>query len=323
VTSRVSRSLATILTAALTSVVATGRLTAQSTGRTPDGRPDLQGTWLNNTATPLERPKAFGDRPFFTADEAREYEQHYLVDALTHPVTRYKAIEADSAAGDIDTYEPGHVLPSGRNSLITDPPDGRIPALTPDAQQRRAQRVQHLDQHYAENPEDLPTSERCLVTGNTAVPPLQPIFYNNAMQIVQTRDYVAIVSEMIHDARIIPLDGRPHLPSGVRQWKGDSIGRWEGDTLVVDTTNFSPRTNFRGSGQMLHVIERFHRDGPDTLVYQFTIDDPESFVRSWSAESAMPRTSTPVFEYACHEANYSMVNILRGARFEETLPKKH
>jgi len=318
---RTTAAVLRILACGLGLLVAADRLDAQSGQRTSDGRPDLQGTWLNNTATPLERPKEFGSRAFFTSDEARTYEQHYLVDTLAHPVSRYKAIERAAAAGDIETYEPGRVLPDLRNSLIVDPADGRVPALTPAAQQRAALRAQHLNEHYADNPEDLLNGERCLSVGNTAVPPLLPIFYNNAVQIVQTRDYVTIVSEMIHDARVISLTGRPHLPAGIRQWKGDSIGHWEGDTLVVDTTNFTDRTPFRGSGPALHLVERFSRIAVDSLRYQFAIDDSESFVRRWSADSLLVRTDERVFEYACHEANYSLVNQLRGARFEEKSPK--
>ena len=223
----------------------------------------------------------------------------------------------EAAAGDIDTYEPGRVLPNLRTSLIVDPPDGRIPALTPDAQRRQAERVQHLEQHFAENPEDLPLTDRCLVVGNTAVPPLLPIFYNNAIQVIQTPDYVTLVSEMIHDARIIAIDRRGHLPATITPWKGDSIGHWDGDTLVVDTTNFPASLSFRGSGPRLHVIERFALRDANTLAYQFTIDDPESFVRPWTGESVMVRSDGRMSEYACHEANHSMENTLRGGRFAE------
>jgi hypothetical protein len=306
---------------ALELLAASERLAGQSVPRTPNGRPDLQGTWLNNTATPLERPKAFGDRAFFTPEEAREYERHYLVDTLAHPVDRYKSIEHDAAAGDIDTYESGRVLPDLRNSLIIDPAEGRVPALTAEGRQRLALRMQHLNEHYADNPEDLLNGERCLSVGNTAVPPLLPLFYNNSVQIVQTPDYVTIVSEMIHDARVISLTRRSHLPPNIRQWKGDSIGHWEGDTLVIDTTNFTDKTPFRGSGPALHLVERWSRNAMDSLTYQFVMDDPESFVRPWTAESVMVKTDSPVFEYACHEANYSIVNQLRGARFEEKVPK--
>jgi hypothetical protein len=296
-------------------ISAAGQGLAPAVARTSDGRIDLQGMWLNDTATPLERPVELAGSEFFTEEQAREYEKRYQLDR-TIAISRDKDFELD-AAGDLDTYEPGRVLPGGRTSLITDPADGKVPALTPQAQQLVTERAQRREQHYAENPEDLQNAERCLVVGNAAVPPIMPAFYNNTVQIVQTRDYVVILSEMIHEARVIPLDGRPHLPPGMHRWTGDSIGRWEGDTLVVDTANFTTRTTLRGSGPALHLIERFTLSGPDTLSYRFTIDDPASFVRPWSAESVMTRTDGMMFEYACHEANYSMSNVLRGARFAE------
>lgn len=276
--------------------------------------PDLQGLWLNNTATPLERAREFGDRTTFTAEEARAYEERYQLDR-TVQISRDKSFELD-AAGDLDTYEPGKVLPGGRNSLIVDPPSGQLPPLTAEGQRQLTERTQHLNTHYADNPEDLPNAERCLVVGNASVPPLMPAFYNNTMQIVQTPDYVVLVSEMIHDARVIPLNRREHLPANVEQWKGDSIGRWEGNTLVVDTTNFTPRTSFRGTSARLHLIERFSLSAPDVLTYQFTVDDP-AFTRRWTAESLMTRTAQAMFEYACHEGNYSLSNVLSGRRFGE------
>ena len=282
--------------------------------RTADGHPDLQGMWLNNTATPLERPKAVNGRPAFTSAEAREYESRYLLDR-TVSNSRNKDFALDAAGADIDSYEPGKLLPGRRTSMINDPPDGMIPALTPEARGALTERTQHLEQHYAENPEDLTNSERCLVAG--FVPPLLPVFFNNTLQIVQTRDAVVIVSEMIHDARVVSLTRRTHLPASIKRWGGDSIGRWEGDTLVVDTTNFSTKTTLRGSGTGLHLIERFSLSDPNTLRYEFTIDDPASFVRAWTADSQMVRTTQRMYEYACHEANYSMGNILRGARFAE------
>jgi hypothetical protein len=305
------------------SVIFTARSTplAHTAPRTPDERPDLQGLWLNNTATPLERPKDLAGKEFFTDDEAQEYEGRYLLDrtvALSPGDPRFEL----QLAGDLDTYEPGHILPSRRTSLITDPADGRVPALVPEARRLSNERAEHLKTHYADNPEDFPNADRCLMIGNAAAPPLLPVFYNNNVQIVQTRDDVMILSEMIHDARVIPLDGRAHLPANIRQWKGDSIGRWEGETLVVDTTNFTDKTTLRGSGRLLHVIERFTLSDPDTLTYRFTIDDPASFVRSWSGESMMFRTRGRMFEYACHEANYSLSNVLRGARFAEQAPPK-
>jgi len=278
------------------------------------GRPDLQGMWVNDTATPLERPASAAGRAFFTADEARAYEQRYQLDR-TLAISRDKDFELD-AAGDLDTYEPGHLLPGERTSLIVDPPDGRVPALTPEAQQLWTARLEQLDAHYAENPEDLRNADRCLVVGNSSVPPMLPVFYNNTVQIVQTGDHIVILSEMVHEARVISLTRRTHLPAAVRQWTGDSIGRWEGDTLVVDTTNFTDKTPLRGSSSAVHVVERFTRTAPDTLTYRFTIDDP-AFVRAWTGESILRRSHGRMFEYACHEANYSMTNVLRGARFAE------
>jgi hypothetical protein len=280
----------------------------------PRAHPDLQGMWLNDTATPLERPASVGGKEFFTPGEAREYERRYLLDR-TLAISRDKDFELN-AAGDLDSYEPGHLLPGGRTSLIVDPPDGRVPALTPEARRALAGRTQHLDLHYAENPEDLRNADRCLVVGNSSVPPMLPVFYNNTVQIVQTAGYVMILSEMVHDARIVSLARRTHLPAAVREWKGDSIGRWDGDTLVVDTTNFTDKTSLRGTSTALHVIERFTLASPDALTYRFTIDDP-AFVRSWTGESRLTRTTDRMYEYACHEANYSMAGVLSGARYGE------
>jgi hypothetical protein len=295
---------------------ASERLSAQTTPRTPDGRPDLQGMWLNNTATPLERAPAFNGKASVTDAEARQYEQRYQLDRTAALSRVDPAFELD-VAGDLDTYEPGRLLPGNRTSIITDPPDGRVPPLTAEAQRRATERANRLRTQYAENPEDFQNAERCLVVANASVPPMLPTFYNNNVQIVQTRDYVMILSEQIHDARIIPLNGRAHLPSGFPQWKGDSVGRWEGDTLVVDTTNFTDKTPLRGATTGLHVVERFSLNGLDALSYRFTIEDPTSFARPWSGESLMTRTSDKMFEYACHEGNYSLPIIMRGERFTE------
>jgi len=275
---------------------------------------------VNDTATPLERPAALEGRASFTPEEAAAYEKRYQIDR-TVALSRNKDFELDAAASDLETYEPGRVLPGGRTSMITDPPSGLVPPLTPDAARRFRERNQQLEAHYAENPEDLRPAERCLIVANAYVPPLLPAFYNNTLQIVQTRDAVVILSEQIHDARVISLTRRTHLPASIQPWAGDSIGRWEGDALVVDTTNFSPRTTLRGSGTGLHVVERFSLKDGTTLRYQFTIDDPGSFTQPWSGDSEMTRSEGPLFEYACHEGNYSMSNILSGARFQERLAR--
>jgi len=201
-----------------------------------------------------------------------------------------------------------------RTSLIVEPQDGRIPSLTPEAQKKAAARAETRRLHPADGPEYLSLADRCIARPG---PPMLPAGYNNNYRIIQAREYVVILSEMIHDARIIPLSTRPHLPRSVHQWLGDSRGHWEGATLVVETTNFTDKTNFRGSGEDLRLLERFTRVDQGTLLYQFTIDDAQSFERPWSAELPMKKAEGPLFEYACHEGNYSMVNSLNAARAEE------
>ena len=197
-------------------------------------------------------------------------------------------------------------------SLIVDPPDGRIPALTPEGQARAASRAEARRQHPADGPEDRSLGERCLLFN--AGPPMLSGPYNNYIQILQNRDHVVILNEMIHDIRIVPLDGRPHAPAAIRSLLGDSRGRWEGNTLVVETTNFSDKTNVRGSGSRLRLVERFTRADATTLLYEFTVDDAASFVTPWSAILPMSKSDDQIYEYACHEGNYAMTGILRGAR---------
>ena len=301
---------------ALVMMIAGATLVAQKVARTPEGQPDLQGLWLNNTATPLERPSEFANRTTVTDAEARAYEQKYQLDR-TVALTRDTADFELDVAGDLDTYEPGRLLPGNRTAIITDPSDGRVPALTPAAQARLKAQADKNNGHYAEGPENFTFPERCIQVANTSSPPMMPAFYNNHVQIVQTRDYVMLVSEMIHDVRIVALDGRAHLPSGISQWKGHSVGRWEKDMLVVDTTNFNDKTTFRGSSQELHVVERFSLSDPKTLRYQFTVDDPASFAKPWSGESLMTRSADQMFEYACHEGNLSLPFTMRGRRYME------
>ena len=286
----------------------------------PDGHPDLHGVWLNNSATPLERPKALEGRPSLTDQEVGQLRER--ADRL------FKGTNADFAAGDavflaaladIDTFKSTTATGTtsemierefdNRTSLIVDPPDGRMPSLTPEGQQRRAATAA-IRRRPPEGPEDLNHVERCLTYGvprlsggNTGAGPLG--YY----EIVQTPGYIVLFLEAVHEARIINLDGRPHLPSSVRQWSGDSRGRWDGWTLVVDTTNFSARSDFMGSSDHLHLVERFTRVAPDQIDYQITVDDATMWTRPWTAVIRLKQSAERLYEYACHEGND---DVLRG-----------
>jgi hypothetical protein len=283
--------------------------------RTADGQLDLQGLWSNATITPLERPKELAGKPFFTEQEVAEYEKRVLQD--TNKDRRDGDPESDVGRAYNDSWwdRGTRVVSTKRTSIVIDPPDGRVPALTPEAQKREAARLEGL-RHPAAGPEDRALSERCILWP-TAGPPMLPSAYNNNYQILQIPGYVVILVEMIHDVRVIPLDGRPHLAPNIRQWLGDSRGHWEGKTLVVDTTNFTDKTPFRGSDRNLHLVELFTRIDPNTILYRFTVDDPTAFTKPWSGEVTMTKTPGPIYEYACHEGNYGMTNILSGARADE------
>jgi hypothetical protein len=278
------------------------------------GHPDLEGIWTNVTLTPFERPRDLAGKEFFTEKEAAEYEKRVLEasDRDRRPAT---AEEDVGLAYNEAWFERGKVSPTRRTSIVIDPPDGRVPSLTPQAQKAAAARAA-VQRRLPTGPEDFSLPVRCILWP-TAGPPMVSGPYNNNYQIVQTAEYVAIYVEMIHDVRIIPLDGRPHLASTVRQWMGDSRGRWEGDTLVVDTTNFTDKTSFRGSDQNLHLIERFTRASPETILYRFTVDDPTAFTKPWTGEIAFVKTPGPIYEYACHEGNYALSNMLSAARAAE------
>ena len=281
--------------------------------RTPDGHPDLQGIWTNATITPLERSRDLGAKEFFTEEEAAAYRKRALVPSGVAERGGTEAHYEFTQFG-LDRTQ-AQVAFSLRTSLIVGP-EGRVPPLTPEAQQRIAERAANLKGHEFDGPETRGIQENCIVWANEG-PPMMPPGYNSYLQIVQAPGYVAILQEMIHDVRIIPLDGRPHLPQKVRGWLGDSRGRWEGDTLVVDTTNFTDKTNFRGSRENLHVVERFTRLDDNTIRYQFTVDDPATWTKPWSAELPLARDKGPIYEYACHEANYGIANNLKGARAVE------
>jgi hypothetical protein len=289
--------------------------------RTADGQPDLEGVWSNASIIPLERPKELEGKQFLTPAEATAYEAR---------VFGRSTREGPLAPGQVGTYNDfwwdadSKRAPNFRTSIIVDPPDGKAPALTPAAQRRLEADRAYAREHPADGPEDRPLYERCIVYPMTG-PPMLPSYYDNHQygpltslyKIVQTRGYVVILTEILHEARFVPLDGRPHLPDTVRQWMGDPRGHWEGNTLVVDSTNFTGKTKFRGADENLHLIERFTRTASGILLYEFTVDDPTAFTRPWKGEVPMIANDSALFEHGCHEGNYGLVGILGGARADE------
>jgi hypothetical protein len=324
----IARSLLTVVALASLGALVAGQRTPSPTGgvtkttalrnwtppRTPWGDPDLQGQWNSQTSTPLERPLSgpLAGKDTLPDGEAETLEEKHL-----------DQFDQAPRAGDPGTYnafwrDPGKAL--ARTSLIIDPPDGRVPALTPEAQRRAdAERAERSKHGPADSYEDMSTWTRCISRGWNGI----GSDYSSNYQIFQSPGYVVVYQELIHEPRIIPLDGRSHLPQNVKQWMGDSRGHWDGNTLVVETTNFDPRTNFRGSRDTLHLIERYTRIAPDTIDYQFAVDDPKTFTRPFTVSKPMNRETggTLVFEYACHEGNYAMTNMLKGARVQENAAK--
>ena len=274
---------------------------------------DLQGVWDFRSAIPFERPDELAGRATLSPEEAAAFAQE-RVDAQNVDLWRDENGRLPVSGGYNNFwYDRGTTLgEERRTSLVVDPPDGRIPARSAEAQ-ARGERQQELRARDAYGPEDRGAFERCIMGFNSG-PPMNPSAYNNNMQLFQTADHVVILNEMVHDARVVPLDGSPHLPDHVRQWKGDSRGRWEGNTLVVETRNFTAKTSFRGSGRDLRLVERFTRLDADRLLYEYTVDDAASFARPWSVRVVMQRSDSPLFEYACHEGNYGMENLLLSAR---------
>ena len=295
--------------------------------RTPDGHPDFEGVWANNTVTPLQRPKQWEDKKLLTDAEVVELQQFAaqifdndgdaqfgdsFILAVLNQIEKPKSY--DPGTGNYNQFWlVGRDWHDRRTSLITDPPDGKLPPMTAEGAQRRAAEIEHRKVHAFEDPEVFPPGERCV---NFGIPRLQA-GYNSYTQIVQSPGYVTIMAEMAHDARIIPLDGRPHLPKHLRTWNGDSRGRWEGDTLVIETTNFSPKSDFMGSHENLRLTERLTRAGPDILDYEFTVDDPTTWTAPWTAMIPLKLKKELIYEYACHEGNAAIPNMLRGHRFEE------
>jgi len=289
---------------------------AQAPLRTPDGKPDLQGTWSFATVTPMERPANLAGKEFFTEQEAAAYEKEVV--ERNNKDRRDGPAESDvSRAYNDFWWDSGtKVVKTRRTSLVIDPKDGKIPPMVPGARERQQERQAAARGHEFDGPENRPLPERCLILQG-AGPPITPTAYNNNVQITQGPGYVAMLIEMGHEARIIPTDGHPHLPPDVRLWKGDSRGHWEGDTLVVETTNFSNKNSFRGSSEKMKLIERFRRADADTLIYQFTVEDPDTWARPWTVEIPVTKSQGRLFEYACHEGNYGMAGALAGARAEE------
>jgi hypothetical protein len=287
--------------------------------RAADGHPDLQGVWTNATITPLERSASVGGKATLTDAEATRLEK-VAADELAkvdgaseHPLL---AAAGSNGTGGYNVLfidrgsEFARVDGVKRTSLIVDPPDGHVPAMKPEARQRNMT----MGGNRMDSVKDRPLAERCLLGfGSTSGPPMLPVLYNNNYQSVQTPDSVMILVEMVHDARVVRMNGK-HPGPNVRQYLGDSIGRWEGDSLVVDTTNFTDKTRFRGASRDLHVVERFTRIDAETILYRATMEDPTTWDRPWTVEYPFVATAGPIYEYACHEGNYSLTDILGGAR---------
>jgi hypothetical protein len=315
--------LAAVHVAGQTAKANTATAKSYTAPRTADGQPDLQGVWSFATLTPLQRSSELAGKRVFTDEEAAQFEKSELErrdedrrDNAVTGTTNGTEVTADVArAYNQFWWDYGTKVLGKQTSIVTDPPDGRIPGLTPEAKKRQAA-LSAVREGVAGGPEDRSPSERCVHNGK-AGPPILPAGYNNNIQVVQTPGYAAILNEQIHDVRIVPLDGRPHLDKNIAQWLGDSRGRWEGNTLVVDTVNFNGKVAFQGSGENLHVIERFTRTDANTLLYEFTMEDPASFTRSWSGQIPMGKIHDQIYEYACHEGNYGMFGILNSARTTE------
>ena len=294
--------------------------------KTPWGQPDLQGVWDFRTITPMQRPEQYGDREFLTEEEAADLDQA----AIDREERLWnQAAERTEAGGNVDRRGAGqapgsynqfwidvgtNTVDTRRTSLIIDPSNGRYPVLTPAGQRRAAEGSARRGR--ADSFTDFSAGVRCIL-GFNAGPPFTPSAYNNNMQLFQTPDTVAIMTEMVNTSRVIPLDGRPHLDADVLQWSGDSRGYWEGDTLVVETRNFDAKRRWRNSSQQMRLVEKFTRVDADTLEYEFTITDPDTWVSAWTANVPLRLNPDPVFEFACHEGNYSMPVMLGGARLEE------
>jgi hypothetical protein len=310
--------------------------------RTQDGHPDLQGVWTNATITPLQRPDQYGTQRAHSPESARSLEKNIAdANAAADKPTDPKATTQDlSKTCELRGFAPGagcaynnfwadsgtlliDINGEKRTSIIVDPPNGKIPSLLPAAQARNAERRSQFRGAGAyDGPEMRPLGERCIMSfGSSAGPPMLPLMYNNNYQIVQSRDTVAILVEMVHDTRVIRINGKP-LPTGVRKWMGDSVGRYEGDTLVVETSNFHELQAFQGASENRKVTERFTRIAPNKILYRFTVEDATSYAQPYSGELALNAADGHIYEYACHEGNYALPGVLAGARADEQSKKE-
>lgn len=317
-----------VMLVAFVVLVAVPALAQDSAPRTAWGEPDLQGVWDFRTITPMQRPERYGDKEFLTAEEAAALDQA-AVDREVRLWTQ--ASERTESGGNVDRRGAGQApgsynqfwIDSGtrsvdtrQTSLITYPPNGRYPSLTAEGQRRSDARRAYAREHPADSWEDFSSGVRCIL-GFNAGPPFTPSAYNNNMQLFQTPNHVVVMTEMVNTSRVIPLDGTPHLDPDVLQWSGDSRGYWEGETLVVETRNFDAKRKWRGTTSSARLVERFTRVDADTLEYKFTVTDPETWTSPWTASVPLRLNPEPMFEYACHEGNYSMPIMLGGARVEE------
>ena len=299
---------------------------AWTSPRTPDGKPDLQGIWTNNTLTPFERPKGLGAKEFYTDQEladltkrVREGRQGEDVEGAELGAANPQAVRYDLELYGFDRTKLRYT--SKRTSLVVGP-EGVVPPMLPQARARNAARAAELKGHEFDSHEQRSLSERCILLNQIRIPMTPAANEGNLLQIVQGPGYVSLLHEVDHSTRVIPTDGRPHVPQNIRQWQGDSVGHWEGDTLVVDTTNFTNQAPYRGSSDKLHLVERFMRAADDMMTYQFTVEDPTTWAKPWTAEIAWTKTKGPVYEWACHEGNTMISTILHGARVEEEAAQK-
>jgi hypothetical protein len=323
-----------LIAAAIATVVLYAPVSGQGSGRgysvprTADGHPDLQGFWTNDTVTPLERPAELADKEVLTPEEAAAYAKKRRDQFLAQPKDN---IHYDDAIWQDEQYTKDKAVRL-RTSLVTDPRDGKLPPLTAEARKREAARVANrAGTGVSDSAQTRSLAERCISWGNVGPPMIPPTYYAN-FQILQSRDTVIIRHELMHDVRVIALDGRAHPSSGIQYLAGHSRGHWDGDTLVVDTTNFTDQTNFRGPPattrqeishtRTLHVVERFTRVDKNTINYQFTVEDPATWARSWSGEYSIRAFEGPIYEYACHEGNYGLANILRAQRIQDAAARK-